>query len=352
MPLVQYLTHWLPDKGLNGSFNLIEKPDFSYKSWFQGEFQKRSRWHYRDHLGHRSLMVRTYNQWVYSLYNKPRARHIIKGPENILYSDLYTKTLQGKDFLGKQSIDERAENLAKLSNWLEEKGGQLVIFQAPGKAWFHQDKLPEYPKADSTNYEVFSRVLVENGLSYFDGQALFMSMKDTSSFPLFPKNGVHWSNYGFHLALKSFGVYLNQNLGFNLPRLNLVDIEISKRARFTDQDIEDGMNLLLDLPEPALAYPKPRFSKTGTKPTALIIGDSFTWGPWNQGLFAGYFDKTEFWFYNRTAYVYGVGPVERDFANAAEILPEFDLVIFLTTDAKLASMPWGVLENVMKTWSE
>ncbi len=346
MPLVQYLTHWLPDKGLNGSFSRIEKPSISTNTWFNGEFQKRSRWHYRDHIGHRSLLVRTYNQWVYSLYKIPRAKHVITGPENILYSDLYTKTLQGKDYLGKQIIKQRIDHLEKLGNLLEKKGSHLVLFQAPGKAWFYQDLLTEFPKADSTNYEVFSEILKTRDLNYFDCQELFMNMKDTCSYPLFPKNGVHWSNYGFHLALDSFGIFLNQALGYNLPELEIVEIEVSKHPKFTDQDIEDGMNLLFDLPEPSLAYPKIRFREGGNKPKALIIGDSFVWGPWNHGLFAGYFEQPEFWFYNRSAYLDGKGRVERDFKNSAEILKEFDLIIILTTDAKLESMPWGLLENL------
>jgi len=114
-----------------------------------------------------------------------------------------------------------------------------------------------------------------------------------------------------------------------------------------EYDIAGGMNLLFRLKSFEMAYPKihvePDFGKT--KPSVLVIGDSFYWGLQNMEISKA-FSKTEFWFYNNrgTAGALKELPLLTRVRMAEEI-KNFDVLILIATESNLPDLGWGFIEN-------
>ncbi|MCK5776043.1 MAG: hypothetical protein KAH25_07705 [Bacteroidales bacterium] len=354
IPLVQLKFHFLkPAKKLDGSFKKNEKPTFSYESWFDGSFQASFEASFNQHFGFRNNLVRVHNQLNYSLFNKANTKGVIIGKDNFLFEKLYIDSYTGTNYIGQTTIDNNVEKIRRIYQHLKKHQTELLIIIAPGKGFFYPEYIPTHlkePIYDSTNYKSYIEALAKTNIPIIDFNALFITMRDTSSMVIYPKTGIHWSQgilpYVADSILKKSAQILNKELNTVIvDKMNILADTADKQ----DADIERSMNLIYKIGKPQMNYPIWQFEQNprNTKPKMIAIGDSFWWQLFNSKISKKVFNKATFWYYYNSIFPQSFKKrlaVEQ--IDALYELEQTDLVIITTTEANLFKFPFG-FEDVL-----
>jgi hypothetical protein len=279
------------------------------------------------------------------------------GKDNVLFQDFYITSLWGDDFIGDSLINQNVTKLAYIQKKLEEKGKHLVFLLAPGKASFCEENIPSrYFKKQKTktNYEVCIRDMKKQHINVLDMRSYFMQMKNKSPYPLFPKCGTHWSGYSVTLVADTLFRYMEK-----VSDVDLVDFHSEKgettstKLRFTDNDIGESLNLLWNIPNYPMYYPKVVFKHDATKkkPALLTVGDSFAQSffgfyPYFSELFN---DKTQYWYFNKL--IAWPPELERQYIPIENLdvkseLNKYDIILIVSTEQNLRDFGFGFIEKV------
>jgi hypothetical protein len=96
-----------------------------------------------------------------------------------------------------------------------------------------------------------------------------------------------------------------------------------------------------------MAYPRIQFqSDSGkTKPSVLVVSDSYYWGMYNFGI-SNAFSNSHFWFYNKQVYPdFYQNALETNQINLKDEIAKHDVIILMATEATLPGLGWGFIEN-------
>jgi len=344
---------------LKGDVSYPEKPEFMLSAWFESTFQQQQEEYINAMFGLRSMYVRLNNQVDFSFFKKVNANDVIVGKENYLYEKKYISAYYGANFMGIDSVEHIISQMKVISDGLKQRGKELVIIFAPGKASFYPEFIPDTYKCvnDSTNYKFLSNGAKNAGINVIDFNKWFVDNKTRSKYPLYPKYGIHWSNYGSVLAADSIINYIQKLRNIDLPNLSYDTIDM-KQPISTDYDMGDGINLLFRLKSYDMAYAHiyTEHPKNKTKPNVLVISDSYFWQMRYFGI-QNSFDVHSFWYYNKDIY----SKSETDKLQVKHLDPEeeinkHDVIIIMATESNLGKIGWGALanfENVLNgTWSK
>ena len=349
LPLLQNKLNLWEIKPLKGAIQNEEEGTFSKNNWFSGTFQDIQEKHLNAMFGFRNDLVRLNNQITYSLFNKAKANDVIIGKENYLYEKSYIDAYVGNDFLGEDSIANTIKQLKFISDTLSKLNKHLIIVLAPGKASFYPEYIPDkyLPVLKNTNYKSFSEGVKRNSLHVIDFNKWFIENKYKSKYPLYPKNGIHWSNYAVALVIDSIIKKIETTRKIDLPNLYFNNVKIEK-PKGDDNDIADGMNLMVELKGYDLAYPSIIIEDglNKTKPSVLTISDSYYWGIYNMGI-SKCFSNDHFWYYNKLVYP----ETFKQELQAEELdlkleIKNHDVIIIMATEANLKNFGWGIVENL------
>ncbi len=354
IPFIQQNVKLFSEHKLRGAYKLAEKPEFSMKKWVSGEYQVEAQTFVKDNFGFRPTFVRIYNQMYYNFYNIAKANGVIIGKDNYLFEENYIKAHLGLDFIGEKAIREKVFKIKKIQDTLATKGIDLIVMLAPGKASFNPEYIPDkffINRNDSTNYSYYKKEIEANDIKLLDFNKWFIDLKDTIRYKLFPKNGIHWSVYAQAMVTDSLFKYFNDVLptkGF--PNLELYNISKSFEMRNEEQDIENGMNLVVDIPDIEMSYPTVKVVNRGgivKEPKLLTIGDSYYWGIIKLANSKGLLSKSSFWFYNKQVFPYSdsIDLKVEDIDVQSEI-EQNDVILLMATDANLYKFAYGFIDNV------
>lgn len=350
VPLLQTITRMIKEKPLQGAVVAPENPDLTGKVWLSASYQPKKEKYLNDTFGFRSLFVRINNQIALSLFREVHAFSVIFGKENYLFEENYIKAWYGADFIGSDSIATRIAKLKFIQDQLLARYHKnLMVIFAAGKGSFYPEYFPDYisyPKGP-TNYEVHVRLAGEAGLNIIDFNRWFLDNKLKSPYPLYPRYGIHWSLYGASLVTDSILTYIEDIRGIDVPSLSWDRVEL-KKAQKDDYDMGYGLNLLFKLHRDKMAYPVLKFeSDTGkTKPSVLVIADSFYWSLFKLGITRS-FSTSDFWFYNKQIYHSVMGPpIGTDQVSLWEQIQSHDIIILMATEANLPGFGWGFIDQV------
>jgi len=344
----QYQFNWIKLKPLDGYYIDAEKTKFSWKDWFSGTYQETEDKYLNDHFGFRSFFIRINHQWRFSLFNKVKTAWVTVGKENYLYEENYIKAWYGTDFVGQDSIEQRMYKLKMLQDTLNQLGKKIIVVLAPGKGAFYPEYIPDnyHREKGITNIDVYRQCIEQWQINCMDFHRYFIDNKDKSPYPLYPQYGIHWSFYSMCFAADSMVHYVEQLNGIRMPHIYWEEIKMSQPKK-DDNDISRAMNLLFPPRTFAMAYPQIQFeSDSGkTKPSLLVISDSFYWGIYNMG-WANLFSNNHFWFYNKDIYPQDPdSPHTTENINLRDEILKYDIIILLSTDANLPNFGWGFIEN-------
>ena len=351
LPFFQEQTSFFKIKALKGSFEKDSLPELNIKDYYSGEFQENFNNYLEENIGFRPFFIRVNNQIDYSTNNKANTNWVVVGKDNYLYEQNYITSYLGRDFLGKDTIDNKIDKIKYLQDTLQKLGTELIVIFAPGKGSFYPEYIPERFNPSNktiTNYEYYKKRSLEENINHIDFNDYFMKMKDTSQYCLFPKTGIHWSLYGTYLAVDSIKKYMEKSAKIKMPEMHLKDIEVSSKFRGTDNDIEESMNLLFKIPNNKMAYPKIDFisnSKT-KKPRVIAVGDSYYWNIHGSSYASSLFSHATFWYYFKMAHCVDYDkPRKVEELNIKEEIEKQDFIILISTEPLLKRFAYGFIDK-------
>jgi hypothetical protein len=314
-----------------------DKPTFGFKEWLDGRFQKNYESFHDQNFGLRNFFIRMFNRFDFTLFRKTHG-DIIIGKDGYFFQGGYIDEVTGKNFVGDTSMEYTVKNLKTIQNFLDSKNITLLTILAPGKTYFYNEYLPNYVTKNASpnrNYYSFLKYNKQEDIRYIDFNKWFMDIKDTASFPLFPKQGIHWSYYGMGLCADSILNYITKVRNVQLPKLSW-QLEFPDTLRGTDYDLGDLLNINYKLSHLKMAYPKFNVTEDSTtkKLKLLVIADSFYWTIFNEGIFRKIFDNETFYYYCSS--IFPDGAAASNLATDLDLINEtskYDVVLLIQSSA-------------------
>ncbi|MCE7954045.1 MAG: hypothetical protein DYH00_00090 [Bacteroidetes bacterium CHB6] len=357
LPLLQTQLNFFDPIPLKGAIAEVKKPVFKLSTWFAGEFSDSSENYLNNHFGFRESFIRLNNEMLFRFFNKAKAKDVIIGKEGYLFEKNYIKAFNGDDFKGYDSLQLMVNKLKFLQDTLKKLNKDLLIVLAAGKGTYFSEYFPEKyagKESDQTNYKVLKTLLNESQINTIDFNDYFLKIKHTAKYPLYPQYGIHWSSYSMCLAADSIISYIEKLRNIHIPHLKWDSISI-EQPKESDYDIGDGMNLMHRLKSYNMAYPKVYFENDigKTKPSVLVISDSYYWGMFNLGISENAFRDSHFWYYNYEVYPDSYkSPLIASAVNLKDEIRKRDVIIIMATEANLSKFGWGFIDRAYETFSK
>jgi len=314
VPSLQEWTGLFPVKPLKGVFEPTPKPKLTFDGYYSNTFQTQSEKYVSENFGMREPVIRLYNQYVWSAYNKTYCTFIVPGKQGYLYYALAVNEHYGTELPKHYKTNEEAmkdadielRQMNKLRHVLKDYGIEFLAFMAPDKTEIYPEYLPRRD-ADTTSIHLtdyFSRRMDEIGFPYINMTDWFVEMRDTASFPLFPKTDSHWrysAIYGFDSLFR----YINTLDG----EAKFPNIHIGPPVAYESDKLEgdeETLNLLFRISGDKTKYKSEITVEADTtlrKPKVLFVGDSFIWSMAEFMPAHEIMADREVWFYNNTAFM-------------------------------------------------
>ena len=304
-PLAEQSTNFIHSMKLSGAYITALEPEFNFEDWWSGKFQEAKSKSLNDQVGFRPDFVRINNQIDYSLFSKLHFSYGVLGKNNTIWDGAYIDAYQGYDFIGHDTILKRAYKLKKVQDTLQKLGKTLVLVNAPNKAFFYPEYLPEnriHNERLSTNEETYVKIADSIGLNQIDFNGWFIQLRKTSKEILYTRQGIHWSTFGSALGADSLIKYLENIRKEPMQHIAWNVIEHSTTPRFVDNDLASTTNLITPICVENMAYPQIIYpnSTTAHKPKIIFIGDSFLCQFLCLGIMDNIYQDWNIWFYFRT----------------------------------------------------
>jgi len=352
LPLSQQISRFPKVAGLKGYFVKERKPVYSTINFKNGAFQDSLTRYVENNIGYRSDLVRINNTLDFRLFNVIHAHDVIFGKKDYLFEIGYIDSALGHDFLGEEEICEKVKKAKYIQDCFRKMDKSLVIIVAPGKGAYHKELIPDeyFNNHDTiTNYEVFIDKADQIGLSLLDFHGWFLSMKDTTSYPLYPPYGIHWSQYGMIRCFDSLVDYLSKNGNYHLRDFDWYDVSLEKKYDKSDYDLGRALNIFGQIKGESLGYPKVKYgSKEGCdQPSLIAISDSYFWSWYSKGYISEYFTKGNFLYYYNELYGKGLNkPLIVEDLDRISLVLEHDITLVMATEGNLKIFAYGFIDEM------
>lgn len=359
VPIVQEWTGIFPVKVLKGAIEPTPKPELTFDNYRSNTYQPQIEKYVSEHFGMREPVIRIYNQYVWSAYNKTYCHFIVPGKNGYLYYALAVNEHYGTELPKHYPSNEKAmadadkelRMMNKLRYVLKDYGIEFLAFIAPDKPEVYPEYLPRRD-ADTTTIHLadyFSRRMEETGFPYINMTDWFVSMRDTVSVPLFPKTDSHWrysAVYGYD-SLFRFMNTLDSEAKF--PTLH-IGPPIAYESEELEGD-EETLNLLFRIHSDKTQYKSDitvEDDTTHRKPKVLFVGDSFIWSMEKFLPARQIMTDWEVWFYNNTAVTASTKRSEsvKDIDRLSRIL-NVDYVVFYSAGHQWREATYGFTKDAL-----
>jgi len=342
-------------KPLKGAFTIQEKPDFSWKTFWTGEFQTQFTNYIEHHNSFRPFLIRLKNQLDYSLFSITSTYNVIIGKNEFLFEENYIKDYTGNFFIGNSLAEERLCKLKFIQDELKKRGIDLIIGLSPGKASFYPEYIPDKYMNDRktpSNYSYYRDKGTAIGLNIIDFNQYLINMKDTCTWPVYPKTGIHWSVYGMGYCVDSLMNYIGKMRNVEMVDFGWDGVDVSMDHRDTDDDIWDGMNLLIKFDDVPMAYPRFYFKENANtrKPSLMCISDSFYWNVFGAGISGRLFNGNDFWFYYVDIHDGKGGNTNVKNLDVKKEFESHEVILMMATEATLDRFPYGFIEDAYRIY--
>jgi hypothetical protein len=285
------------DSPLVGAYETPVLPTIFLTDILNGKFQTGFEKYFNYKLRGRSIMSRTYNQMLYTVFQAGSNNSILIGKNGYLFELAYPEAyLNEPTEKQKHDLHDKILTLAALQETLKEMGKSLFVIITPSKVSIYPEYLPDdYRKyVEMKNrgeeysqnfYEYFISQAGNIGLKYFDYHDTFLELKK-NEVEIFSKGGTHWNGLA---VIEYFNDFIKT---VNLERKNKIGMvkkikvtPVWSNAFMTDNDLEILLNLFPSY-KGINIFPKTQFYSyhmetlsipTAYRPDVFVMGGSFNW---------------------------------------------------------------------------
>ena len=359
VPIMQEWTGIFPVKLLKGAIEPTPKPELTFDNYCSNTYQTQIEKYVSEHFGLREPVIRLYNQYIWSAYNKTYCHFIVPGKKGYLYYALAVNEHYGTELpkfypsneKAMADADKELRMMNKLRHVLKDYDIEFVAFIAPDKPEIYPEYLPRRD-ADTTTIHLadyFSRRMTETGFPFINMTEWFVSMKDTASFPLFPKTDSHW-RYSAIYGYDSLFRFINSLDGeAKFPTLH-IGPPMAYESDKLEGD-EETLNLLFRIRGDKTKYKSDITIENDTtcrKPKVLFVGDSFIWSMGEFMPARQIMADWELWFYNNTSTIASTNKTEsvKDIDRLSHIL-NADYVVFYSAGHQWREATYGFAKDAL-----
>lgn len=361
LPLIQQVFQPFQIRRLDGDMVEVEMPQLHFDTYKNQSFQAQLEKYVSQHFGFHQPIIRLYNQYLW-MFRKTYAFDVTIGKDKWLYpkkcvQDHYRQVSYEAENVNddaslKMKLDKDIERLKKVQNMLDQRGTKMFLLICPAKDVIYPEYLPttsDYVMGDALRaVEYVPNALAEHGINYVDMCDWFLKIKDTVSYPLFPKRAMHWSDIACIHAADSVIRYMEQLTGKNMPNLKIGPMYPDVTV-YPDGDLEQSMNLLWDIRPPFQNYyakVETDADSTAQKLNLLTIGDSF-FKNWNYTLpMKDIFNFYPYYYYYSTVY-FDPNHDKVSQVNLLEELERADIVMLSYSATQLYEINRGFISQAM-----
>ena len=361
LPMIQMVKPFVEVGPLFGSIVPTAKDSLTLEAWFDGTYQENRNKYINEQFGFRNTAVRLHNQIAFSLFRKAKANGVIIGKEDYLYEIKYINAFRGAEEINQSELDSNLFMLKAIQSKLKEKGVELIVVMNPGKASFYSEFIPdEFPIVSNRSYYSEYQIGLESqGIQHIDFGKWFREMKGKTPAPLFPKTGIHWSQYGATLAADSLVNYCMKLFGKNMNEFvwDKNNLPLQTTMESVDDDIGLGMNLYSPIDVLPMAYPRVGVNdkygvssgNSGIQPKVAVISDSYFFNlmqlPWAPDIF----ESLNFYFYNKQLHKRPEGTMTNsDPLSQMKEIEKSNVVFVMATECNMDKLGWGFISSAYK----
>ena len=359
LPMIQMVKPFVEVGPLFGSIVPTAKDSLTLEAWFDGTYQENRNKYINEQFGFRNTAVRLHNQIAFSLFRKAKANGVIIGKEDYLYEIKYINAFRGAEEINQSELDSNLFMLKAIQSKLKEKGVELIVVMNPGKASFYSEFIPdEFPMvSERSYYSEYQKGLEAQGIQHIDFGKWFREMKGKTPAPLFPKTGIHWSQYGATLAADSLVNYCMKRFGRDMNEFawDKINLPLSTTMESVDDDIGLGMNLYSPIEVLPMAYPRVSVkvnvdsANKGIQPKVAVISDSYFFNlmqlPWAPDIF----ESLNFYFYNKQLHKRPEGTMTNsDPLSQMKEIEKSNVVFVMATECNMDKLGWGFISSAYK----
>ena len=202
-----------------------------------------------------------------------------------------------------------------------------------------------------SNYEYAATLCKKLNINHIDFSKWFKEQKNISPYDLYPKTGIHWTNYGALIATDSLKRHIEHNASLNLKDFVITNIAFSDSLISPDNDMGEAMNLLFPIKTLPMPYANYYWKEdeSAVKPKALFIGDSYFWNVYYQGLTNNLFTDCKFWYYNQTVYPESEPVREVNKLDISEEIKKQQVIVLMATETNIHDIGWGFVDKAIET---
>lgn len=338
-------------KDLHGLDKNEEPVSFNFRNWVSADYQLSVEKYLINHNPMSPFFIRLNNQIGYSLFDHLQVSEGVIGKDFYLFDTRYVDTYYGRDYIGEDSLRIYVEKMKFVQDTLEKLNKEFIYVQAPGKASFYPEFLPETNSLrdpERTNYFQLNKLLLAYKINYVDFVPYFLAAKDTSKYPMFTDTGIHWSKYASVYVMDSLNHFIESTRNIDLPDMYIKDVD-EGYARFDDADLESVANLLFTISDVRYGYPNYDFEPRDNKKTPFVtlVSDSYLgglyWGNW----FLSFSKESQFWFYNTSMFsMVDSDKIHKYQLDQNAVINKSDIVIVSSNEPNIKGTSWGFIDEM------
>ena len=238
---------------LYGTTDDTEKPVGSTDSILDGTYQSDYDTWYKENYPYRDYVVKTYNQFKYSVFNKSSNSNLSLIGDAIIETGYINNTLNinitSQDFDIIDRINVYAEQIYAIQTELEKKGKMFIYIITPSKDYLYLNNLPiKYTLNDNTDinqniYTLLVEAFNKLGINYYDSYCAIDKVLDENKYYPYHTTGSHWNFYASAVAVQDIIGELNEIYGCDLPAPVINGVTKVTDPQGVDCDIYDLLNI-------------------------------------------------------------------------------------------------------------
>jgi hypothetical protein len=273
---------------LSGVTEASPPPTWSLHSFADGSLQKALTRAITDAFPLRPLLIRINNQVRYKLFGDAGATDVITGEHGQLIEKAYLDEYCTRNLAAfEPKARDWAAQLKEIQDFYTARGKIFIYLITPSKLTYMPENFPRALSSCANGERdrngllpLYGRLLADAGVRFVDAATLIHGLKGKYEIDLFPAGGVHWNAIAIANAEDAILAEINRQAGSAIaPKLSWT-YKVVDRAKGTDRDLLDLLNVLL----PNARYATARVTYQPAKacdemPAASLktamIGDSF-----------------------------------------------------------------------------